>query len=87
MSSTVETRQPPIQTTAVGAGAWTLIVLAIAASLGMLLVVAINNAPLLPPGFEGGDSMGLITNYSLPQPPRLSQQFTLIRAVAMAHHG
>ena len=85
MSSTVEISQ----TTAVGTGAWTLIVLAIAASLGMLLMIAINNAPLLPPGFEGGDSMGLITQYSLPQasPPRLSQQFAPIRAAAMAHHG
>ena len=62
MSSTVETSQSLSQTAAVGAGTWTLIVLAIAASLGMLLVVAINNAPLLPPGFEGGDSMGLITH-------------------------
>ena len=86
MSSTVET-QLPCQTAAVGAGSWTLIVVAIAASLGMLLMVAINNAPLLPPGFEGGDSMGLITQYSLPQPPRLTQQSTPIRAAAVAYHS
>ena len=87
MSSIVETSQPLYQTAAVGAGTWTLIVLAIAASLGMLLVVAINNAPLLPPGFEGGDSMGLITQYSLPRAPRLSQQFTPIRAAVTTYPG
>jgi hypothetical protein len=78
MSCTVETSQ----TAAVGAGTWTLIVLAIAASLGMLLSIAIRNAPLLPPGFEGGDSMGLITHYSLPRPPRFSQSLVPVRTIA-----